>query len=507
MQNKFYLLLVLLLMSTYGYAQISTPGTGTHWNIDSLVQAFPGYVQDYEENGQRIVEITGQVLVSPSDTLELADIDLALADTAKIESEEAHIIFNNLNIMGLTTDTFPRMRFDLSTVVIQNSIFNKGAGISFIDSECFIDESQFIETLSLERGVGSAISLFRTKGVILNSVFEKTESAAISSGINAAIGVRIDNCLFYENNTANKNSPQLNFADTAEGDSIVITNCEIIGKYEMAGGIGITNLSVRESKAIIENNRIIGNRYGITAMGSKLVTSIQGNKIIGNNIQNNPNLGGSGINLLGDESNVSYIGGNHIEDNLWGLTIQASKPAEFIAPLPYLSEPDGQSLPYPTSRNAFVNNGNSGQIYALFNMNDETIYARENYWNTADSAEIEDAIYHQNDDPELGLVIYEDFLLVHPDSTTVATQTPAYAQYKELNIHPNPLTSGNTLNLTQDPGAGTMNIFNRLGEQVYQRYMPRGETSLSLEVFPGEYYIIYRADNGSNYSSKLIVIQ
>lgn len=497
---------VLFMAGTMSFAQISTPGTGVNWNMDDLIDAFPNLINDYEEGGERICEISSELIIAATDTLTISELHLKLGETSRISSELAHVVFESLTLSGLTNDTFPKMRFDSTTVLINNVIFDKGGGLNFVDSDFTINDSKFYKTLSLEAGVSPAISVFRSKGLISNTLFEETESAALSSGVNAAISLVIDHCDFIGNNTKNKNSPQLNFADTAEGDSIVVKNSVFLGGNDMSGGIGLTNLIQRHATLIVENNLIQGNRYGVTVIGSNVTSSIRNNHIIGNNIQGEPNLGGSGINLYGTESNVSYLAGNHIEDNLWGLTIQASNAAEFIAPIAYLSEPDGETLPYPTTRNAFVNNGNSGQIYALFNMNDETIYARENYWNTADSAEVEDAIFHKNDDPSLGLVIYDNFLLVHPDSISVSTTNPAYQAYETLNIYPNPLQSGNDVFLATDMGAGSLKVFNSTGSIIYTRHFKESPQRIdNLSFGTGQYYLMYIADSGLKYRSKLII--
>lgn len=499
--NKYLSFIALLFFSFNSYAQISTPGTGVSWNIDSLINAYPDVV--LENAAENTYVILADLHVSPLDTLVLKGFTLGVKDTVQLASLEATIYFDDIQFQGIENDTFQRMRFDLSEVYITSCTFLKGGGISFIDSEYAIDSSAFIETLSLEAGVGSAVSPFRSTGTIRNSTFRETESAAISSGINAAASIVVDNCLFIENNTLNKNTPQINFAESAEGDSIVITNCEIHGKYDKCGGIAVANFLSTETKVIIEGNLIKDNRYGITMLGSNIVSSIQNNVIIGNNIEGAPMLGGSGINLLGDESNVAYIGGNHIEDNLWGLTIQAADADEFIAPLPYLSEPDGRILPYPTTQNAFVDNQNSGQIYAIYNMNDDTIYARQNYWNTTDPEEIEDAIYHEYDDADLGPVIYDDFLLVHPDSTSVSVFNP---ELKDLNIFPNPARVGEDVKIQSQLGAGTLRIYNNSGEIVKIHHYESQPTSFKANLLAGTYHMVFNAESGDRFKGKIILI-
>ena len=56
----------------------------------------------------------------------------------------------------------------------------------------------------------------------------------------------------------------------------------------------------------------------------------------------------------------------------------------------------------------FEANGNNGQLYDLYNNSTITVYAQNNTWNVSQQTEeqIETVIFHKNDDPSLGEVIY-----------------------------------------------------------------------------------------------------
>ncbi len=503
MKNFLLVTICLLSLSFTTTAQISTPGTGVHWNMDSLVAHYPTAINNYLDNGEEFYEISTDIFVARQDTLLIENLNLLLGDTAQLETSNAHLVIDNVQISGLESDTFPRWRVDSSTVSMQGVHFLKGGGISYIDSDFQMDSVTFKQTLHLENGVGAAVSLFRSRGEISNSTFVETSSAAISSGVNAGIGILVKNSKFLRNNTSNKNTPQLNFGDTAEGDSITIIGCTIIGEQIKAGGIGVLNFTQKATKVILKKNTIENNRYGITLIGSNITASIQDNIIKGNNIQNKPMLGGSGINLYGDESLVAYIGGNTIEGNLWGLTIQASDAEEYVAPIAYLSEPDKEDLPYPTTQNSFIENGNNGVIYALYNTNDDTIYARENYWNATDSAAIEDMIYHRNDDSNLGLVIYDDFLLENPDSTSVSTVPVAYDKVKKLTLYPNPQQQGLPINILPVKDAISMKVYNSSGELIMQSNKP--SMKLDMDFQPGNYYIVVQDRFGAEYRGHFII--
>lgn len=507
MLQRFAIFSLALITYFSASAQIVTPGTGVSWNMDSLVEAYPAAINNYvEDDGVRYCEVKQDIIISPTDTLMIRNLTILLGDTARLESRNAVVEFNAVVFNGLDSAAYPRMRFDSSQVSFRACRLVKGGGIDFVDAIFDVSQTEFIETLHLETGIGSAISLFRSQGVIRDSRFEHTARAAISSGLNGAIGVLVRGCTFIENNTDNKNVPQLSFGDSAPGDSIVIRNNIIIGGNDNAGGIGISNLLGAETKVIIAHNVVRNNRYGITIIGYNVVSSIHDNTIVGNNIQHKPQLGGSGINLYGDESNTAYIGRNHIEGNLWGLTIQAVDAENYVAPLAYLSTPGNTTSPYPTSENSFIDNGNNGQIYALFNMNDDTIYAEYNYWNTTDSAEIEDMIFHKNDDKSLGLVIYSNFLLADPDSTNVAAENIEMVN-RTLKLIPNPVKRGNAIYISQISTIGNYKIYNGHGKIVKSGSLDQQLNAIDINLPPGQYFLIYTREDEIRLSGRFLVIE
>ncbi len=108
-------------------------------------------------------------------------------------------------------------------------------------------------------------------------------------------------------------------------------------------------------------------------------------------------LGGSGINLNGSASSFTVIEGNEIRNNLWGVTVQG----EFGVDLGTPDDKGGSQ-----GLNTFSNNGNGGQVYALFNNTPNSISAKNNCWiegQESTVAQVEEVISHQVDDAELVL--------------------------------------------------------------------------------------------------------
>ena len=163
----------------------------------------------------------------------------------------------------------------------------------------------------------------------------------------------------------------------------------------MMQGAGANNV-------VIENNKLTNHRYGITAIGPMNINII-GNTMVDNKYETNPMNGGSGISIYDASRNLtSMITGNYIEGSLWGVTIIGGKEVN----LGKVEDPNAAD--YNPGNNVFVNNGNNGVLYDLYNNTDLTVYAQGNTWNVDEQTaeKIETVIFHKNDDAKLGEVIY-----------------------------------------------------------------------------------------------------
>ena len=163
----------------------------------------------------------------------------------------------------------------------------------------------------------------------------------------------------------------------------------------------------------IEDNTIRDNRYGITTIGS-VDAIIRNNTMIDNCYENIPANGGSCISVydISSSSNV-YIEGNWMEGGLWGITIVSGEPNVNLG-----KTEDPTAEDYNPGNNTFINNGNNGVLYDLFNNGTGTVWAQGNTWNVDEQTEekIEEVIFHQVDDPSKGLVI---FMPAHDPNTAV----------------------------------------------------------------------------------------
>ena len=205
------------------------------------------------------------------------------------------------------------------------------------------------------------------------------------------------------NSAANGNIPQINI--TAANPLVVDDNtAEGNPENTMVGGIGISNFMGYDADITIKNCRIKDNRYGIGIVGPATKIRIENNLLIDNCHETNPMNGGSGVSLYDPyQQTEAMITGNHIKGSLWGITVIGCKDVN----LGHIDVPQTDEH-YNPGENVFLNNGNNGQLYDLYNNSANTVYAQGNTWNVSEQTQeqIETVIFHKADDSSLGEVIF-----------------------------------------------------------------------------------------------------
>lgn len=245
--------------------------------------------------------------------------------------------------------------------------------------------------------------------------FEFNSKAAIAGAANYRNPLLIENCYFNANGQANGNTPQLNLTVASQ---VTVKGCTIEGDPEcnMVGAIVVANLLgfTDELNTLIEDCTISDCRFGIaTYLWQNAV--IRNNTLVNNCHESNPMNGGSGINVYDPYyQQITRIEGNHIEGSLWGITLVGGGNANLGRTNVDESDPD-----YNPGNNTFVNNGNSGLLYDLYNNSTNTVYAQGNTWNVSEQTEeeIETVVFHKHDNPSLGQVIFM------PAATTTGVNT------------------------------------------------------------------------------------
>lgn len=417
---------ILICVNTLVYGQFITPGTGVSWTFSDLV-TFSGGVVTVSNS---IYTVNGNLTISQNDTLKIIGND--------------HIQFNPNVLMTVNgtfiadppgqcilTATNPELfykgfRFENTpSSILKKCIIEFAGGIQVIGSNMLI-ENCMIRYFNKSNTTG-AIQVSQGKVRIYDNEIYQNKGPAIASAANALAAPQIVGNHIWSNNTDNTNMPQINLGNSGN-DTIRIIGNTITGQFDQAGGIAVATLAGGNCYSIIEENIISNNRYGIAALGSGIHSEIHGNIITDNNIQGNPNLGGSGINFNGGLSNTSMVSGNTIRGNLWGITVQGTA-------MPNLGQRD--LVIVNPGENFIYENGNEGITYALYNNTPNNLKAQYNYWGTTNIDSVEMVIFHQPDDPTLGFVNYLPILI--PLGSEVLPEI-TNQENLILNVYPNPMT-------------------------------------------------------------------
>ena len=428
--KKFYAFLALAAVATGAMADdFVSDGTGNVYTFNALSQ-IEGSGVTLQDDGSYLV--AADFTISEGDVLQMdnnavikmannvritidGDADFAPADTAVVTRD----------VEGSNPKGF-WMLGENGNANLKNVTFEY-VGVTFggLNSSLHADNCTF--TLYNGKLTSSGTLGFNAScdnNVVENCYFIENTLNAIGNGATNPVGIIIRNCLFWHNVTANRNKPQINL--TVGGDyNVLITDNDVIGgQFTMSGGIGLSNMMglAHTGSNIIENNYIVDNRYGITTIGS-VDAIIRNNTMIDNCYDPNPNNGGSCVSIYDSSSSANiYMEGNWMEGGLWGITVPTGAPNINLGKV---EDPEAED--YNPGNNTFVNNGNGGVLYDLFNNGTATIWAQGNTWNVPEQTEenIEEVIYHQVDDPSKGLVI---FMPAHEEGPSAVEEINAAQQ-------------------------------------------------------------------------------
>ncbi|MCK9452481.1 MAG: T9SS type A sorting domain-containing protein [Bacteroidales bacterium] len=411
MKTIYTLIFLVLALSLNTQAQYVTPGNGDDYSLDDLVDQSGGVVSF--NNGTYF--INGALTISATDTLKILDAAVVRIAAGIRPEFLGSFISNPQNgevvITAIDTLTsgqeFKGLRFEDSPAnYFANTRITHSGGLQFIGSEVSFEYCTFIHNSSAN--TSNVINYSNCHPIIRYCRFVENARSAIGSGANTEGSPQIMYNEFIGNTTDNSNRPQINLGPGAT-DTIYIVGNYVEGVNDNVGGISVNSLvGVGDTKVVISDNIIINNRYGYAQIGSNISSRVTDNIILDNNIQNDPMLGGSGLNFNGSElSNKAIVCRNIIAGNLWGITTQQIVDIDLGTAM----EPGG---------NVFYDNENGGQTYAFYNNTPEAVSAIGNYWGTNDVAVAETYIFHQPDDPTLGLVTYEPIKTLLPEFISFA---------------------------------------------------------------------------------------
>ena len=306
-------------------AQWTSPGNGTTYTLDDLVEisgcvSFDPQIFYYFILGDITISANDKLYINRNDGLIYITFanDYTITIKGSMEAmgqDEEHYLPIGMGSGHLRFEDASDPSF------LSYCWFGEMNGIQIINSDVTFDTCRFHYFYSQQQS--SAVNCMNCDPVFTNCEFYSNEGAAIGSPANGQASPQILNCQFTNNVTSNANQPQINLGPGAN-DTIRIVNCTIEGGgHDMSGGIAIADLmNTGDTKILLKDNVVKNNRYGYNQQGYNLSSVIIDNQFIDNNLETNPMNGGSGISVFGmNENNKAVIRNNVITGNLWGITV------------------------------------------------------------------------------------------------------------------------------------------------------------------------------------------
>lgn len=488
---------ILVLALVFGFmsmlnAQWVSPGNGTTYTLSDLVETgcvlYDNANSTYSINADLTISATDKLYIKWNDTPASSalyfnenDLILTIKGSIVVEGPE-HLYYLGMPVYA----HHGRIRFEDASDPshFDHCLFGLFSGIDIFNSEVIFENCTFSEIDTYHQS--SAVKCMNCDPIFTNCRFSDNEGAAINTPVNGHSSPQIINCQFTNNVTANTNHPQINLG-SGNTDTIRIVNSTIEGNgHDKSGGITIADQEeTGETKILLKDNIIKNNRYGYNQQGINLSSIIIGNEFLDNNIETNPMTGGSGISVYGtNENNKAVLRNNIITGNLWGITVINA------ANIDLGTEDDW-------GNNQIHDNGNSGVVYDLYNNTANEITAVGNNWGTTDENEVEDHIVHQNDNPELGLVIYIPFI--------------GYEGINAFNtahfeVSPNPVSHGWFTLKLENAMPSEVVIYNLNGQIMTSQNIENEVNIINIErLVSGIYFVEVCNENGK--TMKKIVIR
>lgn len=467
------LLMTILVFAISNAQDFTTPNTGVVWTLDDIAAASPSTITisgtEYTMLENIIVSENDELVINSDLTLSIgADLRLTVFGTFNVITAEA--TFTAID----EASPYEGFRFEENAVInIQNSTIEYGGGLQVLTDNFILNNCTLSNNVA---GVatGAVVSLSRGVPYITNNTFTFNETPAVGSAANRQVSAYIFNNYMEGNNQSNSNRPQINMGPTMATDTLKIIQNTIIGDPAVtrAGGIAVSNFTGGTVLAIMDNNIIQGNRYGITIVGSNAFAYMRDNIIEDNNIEGDPLIGGSGISLNTTTGpHLVIASGNEIRRNLWGITVIGE------ATINLGDDEDNYG------GNIFSENENGGQVYALYNNTPYTIMAKNNCWiedQESTAEEVEDVIFHIVDDAALGEVIYSPFLC----GIDIGIDDNNLSQFS---FYPNPVK--NEIYFNNIYGIEKVEIYGIQGNLISSSIISSDENKLNVNLTSGLYFV------------------
>lgn len=471
------ILLALFVIISSNGQDYTTPNTGVAWTLDDIAAASPSTVTasgtDYSLWGNLTVAENDTLLVNSNLILSIdAGLRITIFGAFTVDADES--TFTAMDQAA----PYEGFRFEENSIInISNATITYGGGLRVLTEDFVISGCTLSYNVS---GTTSSAVIQLSRGLVEidNNTITFNENSAIGSAANTQVSGSISGNYIEGNNQVNSNRPQINMGTNIPNRSLDIFNNTIIGdpSKEMVGGIALANFVGGTLFANISENTIQNNRYGITILGANANVKIFNNIIEDNNIQGDPILGGSGINVNSPNSEMTVkVNGNEIRRNLWGITLQDQAVIEM-----------GDDVLW--GGNIFSENENGGVTYALYNNTPNIIMAKNNCWiegeeSTAD--DVEGVIFHQVDDSTLGEVIFDPFLC----GEVIGIEDNNFADFS---FYPNPVK--NEISFNNIHSIEKVEIYGIQGNLISSEIISEGQNVLQINLSSGLYFVKFSND-------------
>ncbi len=489
--KKITLFIALCLSFSVFAQEFTTPDTGVNWTLEDLMEESEETVE-FSDNTYFIKQ---DIMVEESDTLTFnageniridEEVLITISGSWLSIGEEENLIDINATDSLTPYDGF-RLQ-DEALIHIDYTSFKNGGGLRVITPNLTLTNSIFEYNTADGVNTSGTVNISNGAPLIENNRFYKNALSAVASGANVDAAPKILNNYIEANSQEVTNRPQINLGSSGV-EAIEIIGNTIIGDRDLTsiGGISLGNLMGGQLNALVEDNIIQDNRYGINVQGTgDAYVEIIENVIEDNDTEGNPALGGSGVSMTsGSSSQVAVLTGNEIRRNLWGITVINEATANLG---------DDEDNP---GNNIFSENGNGGETYALYNNTPNTIMAKHNCWIEGEEStleEVAEVIFDKADDDSLGEVIYDP----------IACGVMGLPSFEKdaITMFPNP--AKDQLNFESSVELNQLVIFDINGKKVQETSISSLQNSVDLNLDSGIYFVLFSGENGQ-LTKKLVV--
>lgn len=446
-------ILLALLVATGAHAAYTTPGSGVDWTLADLVAASGGVVTGgggaYTVNDAVVIAVGDRVTIAAGSTLSfLGGSAVGIAVNGSLEAvgtEGQPIIFT---AAAATPGAWRGLDFEDTAAGSAFHLAWCEIGYADIGVDVF-GANVLVEDCTIHHCANRALDFSSAGGSVLRCSIRDNQTRTITATLTSS--PLIEACWFENNNIQNTSPyPYINIG--LQGvNSPTIRGCHIDGSgHHMSGGISVW----AASSAVIEGNVIQGCGYGILCYSTGANPRIKDNYIRNNTIH--PDQVNWGFGVACNGNNAPILTGNRIMGHWYGV-------AAINGGRPNLGNWDNVSHE-DDGANFLTNNGLGGQSYGFYNNTPFAQMAHGNFWGFAfDAAEVEPHIYHQVDDPALGLVDFAHFI----SEVGAVPDGDVTAMLGRGSVFPNPFNPQTTIRF-QLPAAGRtqLQVFDLAGRLV-----------------------------------------